>query len=133
MLREITTGEFEGLTFDEIQDRYPNDIHRVFVRRHGFASAPKGESWIELVARAGRFIEHSGILDGEGDVCLVSHGGTIRALIVAFLDLPVNAMDVFDMKNTGLSIVLRYDTDEGDHFSLGLLNSTEHLNSMRQT
>lgn len=124
LLREINTGAFGGLLIEDIRERFP-DVVDPWTRSYG--RAPDGESWLDLAARAGGFVADSGILDVESDVCIVSHGGTIRALLSVFLELHINAVRHFAQSNTGITIV-SHETVNGDpSFGLDLLNSTEHL------
>ena len=124
MLREINTGAFAGLLIDDIEERFP-DVVDYWERDIG--RAPDGESWLDLAARAGRFVAESGILEIDGDVCLVSHGGTIRALLSVFLGLNIGSVRNFAQNNTGITIVSHEMVDGEPSFGLELLNSTEHL------
>ena len=124
LLREINTGAFGGLKIADIRERFPDAIDP-WDRAYG--RAPDGESWLDLAARAGRFIAESGILEIEGDTCLVSHGGAIRALLSVFLDVHINAVRFFAQSNTGITIVSRETVGGEPSFGLDLLNSTEHL------
>ena len=92
----------------------------------GYGRTPDGESWLDLVARIGAFVAESGVLEVEGDVCLVSHGGTIRALLSVFLDLPVNKTRLFAQSNTGITVVSREVVKGEDSFGLDLLNFVNH-------
>lgn len=123
-LREINTGSFGGLLIEDIRERFPDDVGPW---DWGYGRAPEGESWLDLVARAGDFVVRSGILGLEGDTCLISHGGTIRALLSVFLKVHMDSTRVFAQSNTGVTIVSR-EVVNGEHsFGLDLLNSTEHL------
>ena len=123
-LREINTGAFGGLLIADIRERFPDDVEPW---DRGYGRAPEGESWLDLVGRAGDFVVRSGILELDGDTCLVSHGGTIRALLSVFLKIHVDATRVFAQSNTGITVVSR-EVVNGEHsFALDLLNSTEHL------
>ena len=124
MLREINTGAFAGLLIDDIEKRFP-DVVDYWERDIG--RAPDGESWLDLAARAGSFVAESGILEIDGDVCLVSHGGTIRALLSVFLGLNIGSVRNFAQNNTGITIVSHEMVDGEPSFGLELLNSTEHL------
>ena len=122
-LREINTGRFGGLLVADIRERFPDDVGPWL---RGYGRAPDGESWLDLVARIGAFVAESGVLEVEGDVCLVSHGGTIRALLSVFLDLPVNKTRLFAQSNTGITVVSREVVKGEDSFGLDLLNFVNH-------
>ena len=123
-LREINTGAFGGLLIADIRERFPDDVEPW---DRGYGRAPEGESWLDLVGRAGDFVVRSGILELDGDTCLVSHGGTIRALLSVFLKIHVDATRVFAQSNTGITVVSREVVNGDPSFGLDLLNSTEHL------
>ena len=123
-LREINTGAFAGLLIADIRETFA-DVVGPWNR--GYGRAPDGESWLDLVARAGAFLAESEVLEVEGDTCLVSHGGTIRALLSVFLGVNVNVTRLFAQSNTGITIVSREVVDGEHSFGLDLLNSTRHL------
>lgn len=124
MLREINTGAFAGLLIADIRERFPDAVDHW---ESDIGRAPDGESWLDLAARAGNFVAESSILEVKGDICLVSHGGTIRALLSVFLGLHVSAVRHFAQSNTGITIVSHETVDGEPSFGLDLLNSTEHL------
>ena len=123
-LREIHTGVFEGMLLADIHEHF-GDVVTMWQR--GYGRAPDGESWLDLVARAGAFVAESGILEIEGDTCLVSHGGTIRALLTVFMNLHINDVRFFAMSNTAITVVSRETVNGEPSFGLDMLNSTEHL------
>ncbi|HVM34986.1 MAG TPA: histidine phosphatase family protein [Actinomycetota bacterium] len=73
-LREIDQGEWEGLTVEEIRERWPE----LWGPARHYSARPGGESPQQVRARATRALAR--IVEGHGDqaVVLVSHGGTIR-------------------------------------------------------
>ncbi len=123
-LREISTGGFAGLLIADIRSRFPEEARNW---RQGYGRAPDGESWLDLVARVGGFLADSGVLEIEGDVCLVSHGGTIRALLSVFLELHVNSARLLAQSNTGITVVSREVVDGEHSFGLDMLNDVGHL------
>lgn len=124
-LREKSFGEWEGMTYEELQLRYPAMLAELFDERPAFAP-PGGESDLELFARAagaaaGIVGRHAGT---DGNILVVSHGGTLRAMMVSMLGLPVESMWRIRLSNAGLSIVTTFD--EGGA-TIDLLNDTSHL------
>lgn len=86
-LCEIDFGDFEGLSYDEIERRYP-EIYRRWMERPTEVEFPNGESFSMLRARvlkaAGRLLaRHAG-----GCVVVVTHGGVIRAVLAEVLGVP---------------------------------------------
>ena len=55
---------------------------------------------------------------------MVSHGGTLRAMMVSMLGLPVESMWRLRLSNAGLSVITTFD--EGGA-TIDLLNDTSHL------
>ncbi len=73
-LREIDQGEWEGLTVEEIARRWPD---RWGEARH-YTTRPGGESPQQVRTRALDAIARIVEANPEGNVVVVSHGGTIR-------------------------------------------------------
>lgn len=124
-LREKSFGEWEGMTYEELQLRYPAMLEELFDERPAFAP-PGGESDLELFARArgaaARIVgQHAGT---DGNILVVSHGGTLRAMMVSMLGLPVESMWRIRLSNAGLSVIATFD--EGGA-TIDLLNDTSHL------
>lgn len=124
-LREKSFGEWEGMTYEELQLRYPTMLAELFDERPAFAP-PGGESDLELFARAagaaaGIAGRHAGT---DGNILVVSHGGTLRAMMVSMLGLPVESMWRLRLSNAGLSVITTFD--EGGA-TIDLLNDTSHL------
>lgn len=77
-LREMNFGVWEGLAFDVIAARHPDD-YAAFWANPGPARATGGEGFDDLAARVGAAIER---LNGpEGDIVAVAHAGAIHAAL----------------------------------------------------
>ena len=79
-LKEIRMGRWEGLTFEEINERWPGAMETIY--RHGvdLKRGETGESWGELTARFASAI--AGLeLDDSEQTAVVAHGGAIRSYI----------------------------------------------------
>ena len=75
VLKELSFGVWEGMTWREVEGRYPRDLEERKRDRWNFAPQG-GESYAMLAKRVGSW------LDGlTGDVFVVSHGGVARALM----------------------------------------------------
>lgn len=106
-LREANKGTLEGkyrdpdtgLLGDESHYHDDNDID---------ARPPGGESMMDLAERSRRFTEHLAGIEQDlpsGDILLVSHGGTMRAMLAVLLELPIPASRSFHFDNCGLTTV----------------------------
>ena len=72
-LKEISFGDFEGLTFDEIKDKYPKEFQDMIEKGYEY-KYPNGESLIDSYNRV--CIELDNIISNND-----YHGGTIRNII----------------------------------------------------
>lgn len=74
-LKELTFGDWEGLTWPEVQARDPEAAAARAVDKWHFAP-PNGESYAQLAARLTPWVKSI-----DRDLCVVSHGGVARALM----------------------------------------------------
>ena len=79
-LREIYAGEWEGLVFDELPKRYPEDFD-VWQTDIGNARCTGGESMVEAVARADAALQRIAKQNPQGCVVAATHGGIVRGLL----------------------------------------------------
>lgn len=79
-LKEISFGGFEGLTFDEIKDKYPKEFQDMIEKGYEY-KYPNGESLIDSYNRV--CIELDNIISNNDNrtILICSHGGTIRNII----------------------------------------------------
>ena len=90
-LREVDTGLFDGLTFEEIRERYPAEYAERGEDLWG-VPAPGGESFREAGIRFRETMEmilreHSHEDDGRG-IVITAHAGVIRAFLHLILQEP---------------------------------------------
>jgi broad specificity phosphatase PhoE len=78
--REIHFGDWEGLSFDAIAARWPQENARWWAEP-GAARAPGGESFDDLRARVGDGVARVHGVVGQGDVIAVAHMGVIMAAL----------------------------------------------------
>ncbi len=97
-LREVDVGEWAGLTWEEIERRFPDGIVRHHERGHGWE---QGESYEEMARRVLRALRRIGSAHPQDAVLVVGHGGTMRA-IAAHMD----GMDVASHRRHDTSYVL---------------------------
>jgi probable phosphoglycerate mutase len=87
-LQEINTGERQGLTLDELRQRFPH-VWRAFVAGEELPRARGGEVEPEVADRVSETMHEAigQLQPGEAGV-LVSHGVSIRVGLCRFLGLP---------------------------------------------
>jgi broad specificity phosphatase PhoE len=115
-LREMNLGEWQGLTHDEVEARWPGELaaRHLDIENH---AAPGGESGADIRKRIFDF--YTGLLDkhrGE-TIILISHGGSLAVLRSAIHNWNLNEAWVANrtrLPNTGVT-VLRYLHASGSH------------------
>ena len=126
-LRELNYGEWEGRTFQWIEEGNPSGPIQNIAKDPDFAP-PGGESTTELCERvmevAKRLMEAHG---GDDSVLVVGHGGSLRALAVGMLGLP--AVSLWRMGTSTASVSILRQRDEG--WQLELWNDISHLEPLR--
>lgn len=123
-LRENHFGLWQGLTHDEIRQRYPEELRQREKDPLGFAP-PQGENLASLAARVDRARQE--MVQEAGPVLLVSHAGPLKVLLCLFLGLPLPFYWRLRLDHASLSILDTYP--EGA--ILSLLNSTSHLEGLQ--
>jgi broad specificity phosphatase PhoE len=124
-LREISMGEWEGYTPEEIQAR--NIAEWTNVRSKPITIAPPGgESWEKLYERAGRALRAYQEVYAEQTVLWTTHGALIEAALCHALKLDLSYRHCFRQENTSISEL----TFDGALPTIVRLNDTAHLRSL---
>lgn len=123
-LREINFGVWEGLTFEEIRAKYQELADR-WHKLPATVRIPGGETFEEVKERAYRIILKLAQKHNPGTIVVVTHGGTIRAIICALLGIDLNHAFRIRQDNGSLNIIEFYE----DWGVLCLLNDTTHITS----
>jgi broad specificity phosphatase PhoE len=126
-LREMSFGEWEGLTFDEIRSGWPDHHHLMRTIGDEF-HAPGGEPFTETKRRVIEAVEELFARYNDETVLLVAHGGTLQIVLQYLLGLPDSAIFRLSTSNCGLSVA---------EFSQGRavvtrVNDTSHLEPRRR-
>jgi broad specificity phosphatase PhoE len=124
LLRELSYGDWEGRRFAELSEAEKKDAAERLAWEPGW-NAPGGEMLEDMIRRGKRFLAESGVLEEDGDIVIVSHGGTMRGLIVTLLGLPDSAIGKFGFSNSGISVV----AVDGKQTALLAHNITAHLDA----
>ncbi len=121
-LLEINFGKVEGLSFDEIGQRYPEMVSTWSTRDPSFRF-PEGESIKDLDQRVSKFPGRLEAHDIKDTVLVVAHSGVLRLLICHFLNIDIWHWRQFRTDLASLSIVETHSQGA----TLHLLNDISHL------
>jgi broad specificity phosphatase PhoE len=120
--REMGFGDWEGLTRDEVRERFP-DAQRAWAETPHEAAWPGAETLAAVRARALAGLETLRAAHTGQTICLVSHGITGRLLILEALGLGPDRLWSFQLSSTGISELEFRD----DWTTLHRMNSLIHL------
>jgi len=101
-LREILLGGWEGLTVEEVHERFPGAYERRGCDLSGFRPEG-GESFAEVQQRALAVIAE--LADLPGNVLVVAHGGVNRTILCHALDIPLEHLFRLGQQYCGLNIL----------------------------
>ncbi|GIV83226.1 MAG: phosphoglycerate mutase [Candidatus Roseilinea sp.] len=86
--REASHGAWEGLTYREVMQRYPEDVAQRFADPLHHAPL-QGESLAQLAQRVAQAWQDLGAQLAGGRVVVVTHSGPIQALLCALMGTPL--------------------------------------------
>ena len=107
-LREILAGDWEGVSFAEIREKFPNE-YRTWFSDIGNGGCPGGESTAQLWAR---FVPAAEELAAENDgktICITTHATSLRVLECAWKNLPLERMVEIPWISNAAVTVVDYD------------------------
>lgn len=126
LLREMNFGDYEGLTFDQMDPKF----QLIFSADPSWRSsgpnvrAPNGESIADLSARVEQFIQQIVEHRSQEDTILIAaHGGPLQVMICHFLDIGFEHWWQIRLSGASVSIVDTFPQGA----SIVLLNGTSHL------
>ena len=102
-LRELSLGDWEGCTVDEIRTQ-PGDPYTRWIRDPVLCLPPGGEPLADVQARVLRSVDRIAAAHPNGDdVLVVAHGGVISALLAHWLGLPLSSIWRLAVANCSLT------------------------------
>lgn len=124
-LREINFGDWEGLTYEEIAEKWPGKMEQVYTDPVGL-EIPNGDTVQMVQDRAWAAVKDvlKDMNDGE-TLFVVCHGGTVRTLLCAITGIPLDYLWKLGQGNTAINWAL-YDEDGSPYNVIRLLNDTSH-------
>ncbi|MBL8348639.1 MAG: histidine phosphatase family protein [Rubrivivax sp.] len=121
-LRERAFGTFEGLTYAEVEQRWPDDLRRWRTREPGFAPGG-GETPEAFYARCVPCAAEIAARHPGETVALVAHGGVLDCLYRAATGAPMQAPRTWQLGNASINRLLW----NGEGFVLVGWNDDAHL------
>lgn len=101
-LREMSFGDWEGLTLDEIQRSYSKEYLKW--RNEPFnATIPQGEDLKTVQARCLNAVKKILTKYDDGSIIIVSHGVAIKTIILGILDLDLKHFYNITLSNASLN------------------------------
>ncbi|KAF1084494.1 Phosphoserine phosphatase 1 [Sporotomaculum syntrophicum] len=122
-LQEMNFGYWEGLTAEEIQQKYDRES-AAWWSRPLENRVPGGETLVELAERSVQSVKTIVQQYPEGQVLLVTHGGVIRCIVSAVLGIDLNQYWRLRQDNASLTIIDFYQWEKA---ILMLYNDCSHL------
>lgn len=122
-LREGSFGQWEGLTYNEIQQRDPEAVQAWHEDLSTF-TPPGGETIQQLSERAVAAYQQIESKHQDQTVLLVAHGGSLQMLICSLLGLSAKSFWQFNLDHCSLSKIMVYEAGA----IINYLNDTNHLN-----
>ncbi|WP_190224836.1 bifunctional RNase H/acid phosphatase, partial [Streptomyces hydrogenans] len=122
-LRETDFGAWEGLTFGEVRERYPEDMD-AWLASAKAAPTGGGESFTAVARRVAAARDRLTAAHAGRTVLLVSHVTPIKTLVRLALGAPPESLFKMELSAASLSAVAYYADGNA---SVRLLNDTSHL------
>ena len=117
---EVSFGVWEGLTFDEIRERYPRE-HAMWIEDPGTYPPPEGESFETARRRSmPRLTEIIEECKGQ-TVAVVAHAGIMRIMIFSLLNMRLSRLFRIGQDYGAINII---DFWDDGNLAVDLLNFT---------
>jgi len=120
-LREMAFGDWEGLTWGEIQARWPERV-AAWLENPLNVAPPAGETLQQVAVRVQDFCQDVMRRKDDLAIMVVSHGGPLRVLLCLALGLSVREHWRFKLDVASVSQIEMYN----DTAVLTLLNDSNH-------
>ncbi|QGJ68378.1 Phosphoglycerate mutase [Planctomycetales bacterium 10988] len=124
-LQELNAGIFQGLRWDEIAERYPEEAKRWKAQEPDFV-IPQGESRRQLMDRGRKAMET--IYENYSQfqkAAVIAHGGILTAAFKSLLQIPAE-INPFALQNCSISQLARTE----ERIRLISLNQVWHLDQV---
>jgi broad specificity phosphatase PhoE len=103
-LREIDFGDFEGRSYEEIEQGHP-ELYRQWMQTPTLVQFPGGESYPRLRRRALQARDAIRARHPGETVAVVAHGGVLRTMLADCLSMPDEAIFRLEQSYGAISII----------------------------
>jgi alpha-ribazole phosphatase/probable phosphoglycerate mutase len=121
-LREVSLGEWEGKTREEIIADYPEEWQR-WTEQPSWDAVPGGEGTDAFESRVSAAIDQIVERHTSGRVLIVTHGGVIQVALLRVVGRSSNGLCPFTIDNTSLTVL----QGPPGRLVVGRVNDTCHL------
>ena len=120
--RELSFGDWEGLTYQEISSRWPEEAEKLFTAPDELV-IPHGETFRDLQKRALDKINSLYEQHIDQTVTVFAHGAINKTILAGLMHIPLHYLWSLRQDNTAVNILR---LDDG-YVMVELINSTSHL------
>ena len=121
-LREIYLGAWEGLTTEELAQRFPAEW-ALWTEEPSWDVVPGGEGSVPFEARVNSELDSILARHPHGDVLVVTHGGVIQVALHRVVGRPNHGLFPFRIENASISVIEK----RNGRFVVSGVNDTSHL------
>lgn len=125
-LREIHMGDFQGYTYSQIAEKFPDEWQGYQGEGQYTYPIPNGESHAQKSIRAVETLNRLTAQHVGETIVMVSHAGILRAVFEYVLQLPPNNRDRFQRNNATFNLLSKV----GEHWSLVVWGDQTHLSEV---
>lgn len=126
--RELSFGDWEGLTYKEISTRWPEEANKLFTAPDAL-KIPNGELFQELQKRALAKIAVICKEHNDKTVAVFAHGAINKTILAGLMHIPLHYLWSLRQDNTAVNI---FRLDDG-YVTVELVNGTFHLENKDAT
>ncbi len=102
-LQEINLGEWEGLSWAEVKEKYPIEYEEWYVNRR-YAKHPKGKSYQDMLQRVLTSI-HKIVNENCDNAVIITHSAVIMCIQCYLTNTPFDEMTKFKTNNTSITLM----------------------------
>lgn len=124
-IREINFGPWEGLSFEEIKEKYSEEYF-TWLKEPDKLNINGAETLQIVQNRALKYIDYIIRENKDKNIAIVSHGAILKTIILGLLDINLSHYKNISLNNVSLSIIEFRDYNR----VLTLFNDISHLKEL---